>query len=1221
MSPRRWWTLPVAAAVALGCASPPPAWHEEAGHRWRSLEVKGGEPGFTRMADRRTGIRFENQVSDSLLVGNRILGQGAGVAIGDVDGDGLPDVFLARTEGTNALYRNRGNWRFEDISAASGIAAAERRSSGATFADLDGDGDLDLVLLATTGPNATYLNDGSGRFTEQPLGLEATGRGATTPALADVDGDGDLDLYIANYKPYSPADSIPPQQMAMNQVVGQTGPDTYAVRPEYARDFKLVMREDLGGMQLTMRAEANEFYLNEGGRFRQVPIASAMFRDRMGQPLAEAAESFSLGARFADLNGDGAPDLYVVNDFEDPDEFWLNDGQGGFQVADWTAQRQMSNSGMAVDVGDVNADGLPDFFEVDMLGNDYRRRKTQMPTHAAAPKRPGDLASQVQLQRNTMFVNRGDGTFIEVSEFAGVQASGWSWSTILMDVDLDGWQDILVGTGHLWDVMDADTQERLTNRLTGVAWQRSRWEFPPLRLKNVAYRNRGDLTWEDVSEAWGFGTEEDISHTMAAGDLDGDGDADIVVNRLRDPALVLRNNAAAPRIAVRLVGDAPNTKAVGARIRVLGGAVPVQEREVTAGGLYMSHSDYQAGFATGSAERVTIQVTWRDGRVTTLTDAVPGRLYEITAATASAAPAPSEPAPVNALFEDASAMLGGHRHVESTFDDWAHQFLLPNALSQLGPGLAWFDTDQDGDEDLIVGAGGGGQVAIFRNQSGRLVPAPAGPTAPADLTTVLGLTVDGSPQLLLGASSWERREGDAAMLPAVMSVGLRGGPPRAVPAVGPRNAATGPLALADYDGDGDLDLFVGGRMVPGSYPVAAPSALYRNDGGRFVEDTAQSATKQPLGLVSSAVFADVDADGDPDLIVAREWGSLLLLQNTGGRFEDVSVAWGLSTLTSRWNGIATGDLDGDGRLDLVATSWGRNVVTPADSVRPLELFYGGFGAQGEIEMLLARADPERPGLAPLNSYPRLRVAIPGLSTRIRSFGEYAEATVQDVLGEFYPSAARLEVITQDQMLFLNRGGQFEPQALPREAQLAPAQAPVIADFTGDGREDLFLSQNFFPTALGIPRYDTGRGLLLVADSTGALVPMAGRSAGILLYGDQRGAAAADFNGDGRLDLAVAQNASTTALLRNRGAHPGLRVRLQGPPDNPDGIGAQVRLEFASGAGPVREVQAGSGYWSQHGAVQVFGMPSMPTSVWVRWPGGRETRAPVPAGAREVVVRP
>jgi hypothetical protein len=292
----------------------------------------------------------------------------------------------------------------------------------------------------------------------------------------------------------------------------------------------------------------------------------------------------------------------------------------------------------------------------------------------------------------------------------------------------------------------------------------------------------------------------------------------------------------------------------------------------------------------------------------------------------------------------------------------------------------------------------------------------------------------------------------------------------------------------------------------------------------------------------------------------------------------------------------------------------------ADSVRPIVMFHGPFGSGGEEEMLIAREDPRLRALAPLNSYPRARMAIRDLSDRVRTFAEYGNATVEQVLGPALGKVLRKPVVTFDHIAFLNRGSRFEAVSLPVEAQLAPSFYAGIADFDGNGTEDLFLTQNFFATAIGIPRYDTGRGLLLTGDGKGGLVPMSGMRSGILVYGDQRGAGYADFDNDGRLDLVVSQNAAATRLLRNRGAKTGLRVRLHGPSSNPDGVGAQLRIVYADRMGPVREVQAGSGYWSQNGAVQVFGLSGTPSDVWVRWPGGLESRVPVPAGSREVVVR-
>lgn len=1220
-------TTPLVFGLALACApeeTPTPPWHDEAGHRWRELTVSRGKPGFTRMAAERTGIRFANTVRDSVLLGNRILGQGAGVALGDVDGDGLADLFLARTEGSSALYRNLGNWRFEDITERAGVAAAERHSTGAAFADIEGDGDLDLILLATLGPNAIFLNDGQARFSEhrEDLGIDPAGKGATTPALADVDGDGDLDLYVANYKPYTPVDSLAPQQRTFNQLVREPTPGRYEVVAAHRRDYRVIHREDMGGWSLSIRAEPDDFYRNEGGRFTRVPLTAGSFLDSDGRKLSAEPESFGLDARFADLTGDGAPELYVVNDFEDPDQLWINDGRGGFRLADWTVQRQGSNSGMGMDVGDVNGDALPDLFEVDMLSNEPRRLATQLPTHTALPKQPGRPQVMLQQQRNTLFLNRSDGTFAELASYAGLEASGWSWSTLFLDVDLDGWQDILITNGHVRDVMDADTQLRLQSGFANVPWQRHFFEYPPLPLPNVAYRNRGDLTFEDVSAQWGFGTEADISHAMAAADLDGDGDLDVVVNRLGAPALLLRNDTPAPRLAVRLSGKAPNTQAVGARIRVLGGAVSLQQKEVTAGGLYLAHSDYLASFAAGAADSLRIEITWRNGNRSVIPNARPNRLYEIRE---SGTTSPDSLLPIpTPLFEDVSAQLNGHAHVENEFGDWDRQYLLPDALSQLGPGVAWFDLDRDGDEDLIVGTGKGGRLGVFKNERGRLVAEAArGPLTAKDLTTVLGWSGPGGTQLLLGVSTWEERaEADMIAQPAVIAVRATGTAlaSNAEPVVPSHESAIGPLALADYDADGDLDLFVGGRAIPLRYPEPAASGLFRNQDGRFELDRENSAGLRGVGLVSAALFADVDGDGDADLLLAREWDAIVLLLNQGGRFTPAPDSWGLSRWPSRWNGVAAGDLDGDGRLDLVATSWGRNLMARADRARPLFLYYGPFGAVGEIEMLLARQAAPPAGLVPLHRYERVRTALPSLAARFPSFAAYGNATVDQLLEPLGSQVHRLTATTLDHLVFLNRGGRFEAIPLPAEAQFAPAFYAGIADFDADGLEDLFLGQNFSATAVGIPRYDSGRSLLLLGDGKAGLRPLSGTHSGLLIYGDQRGAAYGDFDADGRLDLVVSQNGTATRLFHNRSARAGLRVRLDGPAGNPSGVGAQLRVAYGERMGPVREIQAGSGYWSQNGAIQVLGLSGTPTAVWVRWPGGEETRTAVPPGSRLVVVK-
>jgi hypothetical protein len=1243
----------VGTALVASCGRPvDTTWHVGDGYRWRALEVpKRGTPGFTLLDASRTGISFQNTVNESLLVHNRILAQGAGVCLGDVDGDRLPDVFLARTEGPNALYRNLGEWRFEDVTERAGVAAPDRYSSGCVLADVDGDGHLDLILVALGGPNALFLNDGTAHFTEQgaDAGLTSSA-GSTTIAAADVDGDGDLDLYVANYKARTTLDQISPQERAFDQVVRQLGPRRFEVRERYRSDYKLVHREDLGGINLVQRADPDFFYRNDGaGRFVREPIAgNPRFVDEHGRVLAEEPEDFGLGALFADLDGDGAPDLYVANDFEDPDQFWLNDGRGNFRLAPWYAVRSASNSAMAVDVADMDRDGRPDLFEVDMLSQDTRRLKTQIPTHTALPKRPGQGDGRPQMQRNTLQLNRGDGTFAEIARLAGVGATGWSWSTLFLDVDLDGWEDLLVGTGHLWDVMDGDTQYRLRNRLHEIDWRRMLFEFPPLPLPNVAFRNRGDLTFEDASHAWRFDLGADISHAMATADLDGDGDLDVVINRLGKPAAVLRNDATAPRVAIQLRGASPNTAGLGSQVQVRGGAVPLQRREVIAGGRYLSGSDALLSFATGNADTVTIAVDWRDGRRTTIAGARPNRLYAIDQTTASppvplsamrrGGTAEGSPSPegrggqgvrtpegrwgqgVRTLFQDITNQLGGHRHVEPNFDDFERQLLLPNAFSQLGPGVAWFDVDGDGLDDLIVGTGRTGTLAWFRNEGGRLRRATTRvPPVPGDLTTILGWPQGpGKRMVIAGVSSYEMGTTNEAMsTPSVVTYSPATG--AVTPLVPGDSASVGPLALADYDGDGQLDLFAGGRVFPGGYPLSPSSRLYRSEGERLVPDAANNQLFAGMGMVSAALFADIDGNGRPDLIVAIEWGTVRLFLNESGRFRPAPEWPGLSGLYSRWNGLATGDLDGDGRLDIVATSWGRNTDYHASQDQPLFLYFGFFAERSRPSLLLAQEDPRIGGVAPLTTFARLGLALPDVTQRLRTFAAYADATMDQVLGPLAPGAIRLGATTMDHMMFLNRGDRFEARPLPLEAQLAPAFYAGVADFDGDGKEDLFLSQNFFATEVATPRYDAGRSLLLIGDGTGGLEPVPGQRSGLLVYGEQRGAAYADFDGDGRLDLAVSQNGADTRLFRNIGAVPGLRVRLVGPPGNPSAVGAQLRLRYDDRAGPVREVQAGSGYWSQNGAIQVLGRSGQPTALWVRWPGGLEQVVPLTPGQAQATV--
>ncbi len=1228
-------------------APPQPSdWNEVPGARWRQLAVQGNEAGFTAVPPSWSGVDFANALSDASFIENQMRGNGAGAAAGDVNGDGRPDLYLARLDGPNALYLNLGDWRFREAATESGVAAADRFSTGATLVDVDGDGDRDLVLTSIEGPKSLFVNDGTGGFTEVAgVGLLDTPGGMST-ALADIDGDGDLDLYLTRYKSRSVLDRFTPEEVAFPNTVRRTETGFEVIEP-FTEHYDLFWRAD--GVARLERGEADELYLNEldrdlgggGARFRHAPFTSGAFLDADGAPLADAPPEWGLAARFGDLDADGDPDLYVANDLHSPDRLWINRGDGTFRLPAPHALPTTSASSMAVDFSDFDRDGDADAFVLDMLARDSRSRKTQDPVSRVEQTPPGEASRAQQVNRNTLLANRGDGTWAEIGRQAGVEASGWSWSALFLDVDLDGFEDLLIPNGHIRDLMDADTQIRI--REAGLSGQReSTLLYRPLPLANVAFRNVDGAAFEEVGQAWGVAPEPDVSHGAALADVDGDGDLDAVINRLGRPALLLRNDASAPRLAVRLVGEAPNTAGIGATVWLEAPGLPRQTKEIAAGGGYLSGSEELVSFAMGSATGGTLGVDWRGGRRSVVRVDGANRLYEVLETEASGAAAVEAGAAVGGDVgrADGSGPAGptpwfvpdesfGPLHDEPPFPEAARQPLLPLRLARMGPSVAWHDLDGDGDPDLLLGSGAGAPPVLFRNDGGALSRVTlAGPRAPVDQTELIPLPGEGVSTVLLGLSSYEAPAAEVTAVPGVVSIEWSGDAMRGVTLTpetsgvvpgGP--ASMGVLAVADYDLDGRLDLFAGARVVPGGYPLSGPSRVFRGrPGGGFEEDPRDAALFGRLGMVTGAVFTDYDVDGDPDLAVSIDWGPVRLLRNDRGRFTDVTSEVGLGEAAGRWNGVSAGDFDADGRPDLVAIAWGDNTEYRPTPEAPLELHFGDVDLNGTLDLIEAQRDARLGAVAPLPSLGRLAEHIPPVAGRMPTRAAYAEADLEEVLGS--RPEGRLEATELRHMLFLNRGDRFEAVPLPREAQRAPSMGLLVADANGDGREDLFLSQNFYATDEDTPRYDAGRGLWLEGDGSGGFRPVPGWESGVAAYGDQRGVAAADIDSDGRLDFVLGINGGAARLFRGAGNSPGLRVRVSGTAGNRHGIGAALRVVYADGTtGPAREVRAGSGTGSHDDPVQILGLSSDPVAIEVRWPGGNVERVEVPPGAREVTAGP
>lgn len=1229
----------------LRAAAPAP--EKGPGFRSWALPVPAaGQTGFKLCLASETGVSFTNLLSLERSMTNHVILNGSGVAAGDVDGDGWVDLYFCGLDSENKLYRNLGGWRFQDVTERAGVACPGLDATGALLGDIDGDGDLDLVVNSVAGGTRVFVNDGKGRFNPAATPVLNPGRAGTSLAMADMDGDGALDLYIANYRPMFFFLDKPETRYSVRMVDGAPKVTMIDGRPLTDLEFtnRFVFQVHVADGKVTLAKEelgqVDVLYRNDGrGGFSPVSFTGGAFQDEEGKPLVEPPRDWGLSVMFRDLNDDNCPDLYVCNDFRGPDRIWMNDGRGRFRALPSLSIRQTCLSAMGMDVADVNRDGWFDIFVADMLSNEHGKRLTQRIDIRPEVLVVGQITNRPQFSRNMLHLSRGDGTFAEIAQLCGLEASEWTWSPVFLDADLDGWEDLLISNGFERDTMNVDSQRRFESmshqqKLTGLNRLKLRRFYPRLATSNLAFRNQGDGTFTNVSAVWGFDTPG-ISQGMCLADLDSDGDLDLVSNTMNGPAGLYRNETAAPRVAVRLKGLAPNTRGIGAKIELFGGPV-YQVQEMICGGRYCSSDDAIRTFAAGASGRpLSLAVTWRSGKRSVIRGVMANRLYEVNE---SAAPesAPSEPRPIRGewlsaageadpkqagrpMFRDISAQLG-HRHYETPFDDFQRQPLLPMKLSQAGPGVAWFDLDGDGWEDLVVGSGRGGRLALFRNdRKGGFQPMPGAPSTPVDRdqTAILGWHPgEGKAALLVGSASYEDAQ------PARASV-LQWTPSATAleQAVAGNPSSTGVLLLADVDGDTDLDLFIGGRSIPGRYPEAASSRLLRNQSGVFGSDPANTNVFERIGLVTGGVFSDLDHDGDPDLVLACEWGPVRVFKNEAGRFSEATESMGLAPFRGWWNGVNTGDFDGDGRLDIVASNWGRNSRYERARSQPLRLVYGDFIGDGGVHMLEAFMDGQSERLVPWRRFDDVSRALPFIHATFETFESFSQASVEQILGERTARAATLEANWLESTVFFNRGDRFEPVILPLEAQIAPAFAAAVGDLDGDGAEDVFLSQNFFAVQTEMSRYDAGRGLWLRGDGRGQFQPVRGSESGLLIHGEQRGAALCDFDADGRTDLVVAQNGAETRLFRNEGARPGLRVRMKGPAANPEGIGAQLRLVTGGKFGPVREIHPGAGYWSQDAAVQVMAATGTPTSVEVRWPWATPVRCPLPQGAREVEIDP
>jgi enediyne biosynthesis protein E4 len=1076
---------------------------------------------FELLPPGRTGVTFVNRLPDDTAV--NILSymyyyDGGGVAVGDVNNDGLPDLYFTSNVGPNRLYLNKGDYRFEDVTDRAGVADADGWKTGVTMADVNGDGYLDIYVSGVDFPtmrghNVLYINNGDGTFTDRTkeYGLDFAGF-ATQALFFDYDGDGDLDMYLLTHSPHP---ELSPGPLAQAGTASQRRGD--------------------------------RLYRNDGGHFVDVS-------DRAG--LRRGAARYGLGVVASDVNGDGCPDLYVANDFQEDDFLYLNNCDGTFTESLATAMGHTSHASMGVDAADVNNDGRPDIVVLDMLPDQEKILKTSANAETwdvylaklAAGYHP-------QYARNTLQLNRGKGRFSEIGYLAGVYATDWSWAPLVADLDNDGYKDLFLTTGiyrrpndldYLTyvgnPVVQASLKEGTGGRYAGAVIRK----MPQVATPNYAYRNNGDLTFTDQARAWGL-AQRGFSNGAAYVDLNNSGALDLVVSQINAPAAIYRNRARELTgnhyLQVVLKGSGANTAGIGAKVTLkAGGKVQVLEQYPTRG--FQSSVDPRLHFGLGTSTQIdSLVVTWPDRRRQVLTRVAVDRTVTLSQQDAGVPPPVPNPQPPAPIFTDVTDQLHlDFKHKENTYYDFHREPLIPHLVSAEGPALALGDVNGDGLDDIYVGGAKwqAGQLFIQR-RDGTFQPSAQrafqADSLSEDIDAVFfDANGDGHLDLYVVSGGNEFAGEDPPLQDRLYLNDGHGHFSRDSLAL-PRLSESGSCVVpGDFNGDGHLDLFVGRRVVARGYGLTPHNYLLENDGrGQFRDVTAEKAPGlADVGMVTSAAWVDYDHDGKLDLIVTGEWMPVRVFHQENGRLVDRTREAGLTGTEGWWNSVTVADLNGDGRPDLVLGNLGLNSYVRASPTEPARLYVSDFGHNGGLEQILTFY---KHGVSyPIAGRDELLSLIPPLRKRYATYADFGASRVEDILpSEDLARATVREARVLASSVALNNGnGTFTLKPLPVEAQFAPIRAVVAADFDGDGHTDLLVAGNDYglPPVLG--RYDASYGLLLRGRGDGSFEAVDMEQSNVVIDGQVRHMDWLRQAGGGRA-IVVARNNDRLQVLRTRSA--------------------------------------------------------------------------------------
>lgn len=1120
---------------------------------------------FTLLSPAETGVHFTNKLveTDSLHVLNyEYLYNGNGVGIGDFNNDGLADVFFSGNTVQNKLYLNKGKLKFEDITDKAGVMGNGTWSTGVSIADVNADGLLDIYVCHSGKlppeklVNELFINEGvpAGSPNGVPTfinkakeyGLDAVGTQSTQAAFFDYDLDGDVDMFLLNHsvKTYNPL---------LNTRKTRSTPS-----PEYG----------------------NRLYRNDSERGKIVFTDVTKEAGIVNNPI-----NYGLSVTISDLNGDGWADIYTTSDYTEQDYCYINNKNGTFRESIRTSFTHISQYSMGADIADYNNDLRPDVMTLDMMPEDNRRQKLLKGAdeydqyHLLV-----DSGYHHQSMRNMLHLNqgedeRGDLRFSEIGQLAGVSNTDWSWSALFTDVDNDGWKDLFISNGYLRDytnmdflkytVADARIEEAQKGNIKFRTFDLVK-KMPSTKLSNYIFRNNHDLTFANATKQWGL-YRLSVSNSAVYADLDNDGDVDMIVNHQNEPSSIYRNNAEtqlalteigksgkANYVNIRLKGRDENTFALGAKVLVVcesNGIVERQFQELYPVRGYQSSVDYTLHFGLGTYTTIKeIKIFWTDGSESVLQKVGANQTLTInqndtmlTRGTETFDALIKQ----QALFSDATKQSGlNFTHSENEFVDFKSEFLLPYQLSRMGPTLATADVNGDGLEDIFLGGAMEQSSALYlQQQNGQFALAPLQAWKDDNLCDAVGALFfdadgDGDKDLYLAFGGNEPEPNSAAYQDKLYLNDGKGGFTKAnSDALPSMPSSTQAVAAGDFDGDGDLDVFVGGRCLPGSFPLAGRSYLLRNDSNIGVvhfTDVTEAVCKDLLkpGMVTSAAWQDMNGDKIPDLVIAGDWMPVKLFlgerdamrQGGSSILRDASQEAGLLNTSGMWTTITVRDLDGDGDADMVIGNCGMNNQFHISKEKPMQIFARDFDNNGVIDPILCYYIQGKK--YPYPSRDELLEQITPLRRKFVKYADYADATLETIFPQ--EQIAQATVFTCDYdatSIFLNDGkGKFTVKALPILAQFSKVHGIVVDDFNRDGREDILCVGNFYPYRVQMGRSDASLGVLLYGDKKGNFTPQMPYQSGVYAGGDVRAIASIKSASGGNM-LIIAKNDAPVQVLR------------------------------------------------------------------------------------------